>query len=184
VAANDLHLETPTPELESAYRDYLREFRGAASQEYQAPSGEAIGDFRAFVTKLLNESQGLGLPEGWVPQTTWWLVSNDERVIGELRLRHRLTPSLEDWGGHIGYAIRPSARGKGHGTRMLAMALDKARAMGLSGVLLTCESANTASARVIQKNGGRLISESVGCTGRLTLRYWIDLINGPASSQP
>ena len=110
-----------------------------------------------------------------MPATTYWLVRPDGTILGQAGLRHRLTPALEDFGGHIGYAIRPSARGKGYGTKMLAMALDEARDMGLPRVLITCDPANIASVRVIQKNGGVVASKSVAYTGRMTSRYWIEL---------
>ncbi len=80
---DDLHLEIPTPELESAYRAYIQECRGTDPQGFQLPSDEAIADFPAWVKKLLDESQGVGLPEGWVPQTTYWLVSGERQATGE-----------------------------------------------------------------------------------------------------
>jgi predicted acetyltransferase len=58
---------------------------------------------------------------------------------------------------------------------MLTMALQKAREMGLAGVLITCDPKNIASVRMIQKSGGRLLSESPAKSGRMTSRYWIDL---------
>ena len=36
-----------------------------------------------------------------------------------LDVRHRLTPALSEVGGHIGYAVRPSARRRGHATALL-----------------------------------------------------------------
>ena len=72
--------------------------------------------------------------------------------------------------------VRPSERGKGWATSMLALALEKARGMGLRRVLVTCDPGNTASTRVILKNGGRLVNESVAKrAGRMTSRYWIEL---------
>ena len=58
---------------------------------------------------------------------------------------------------------------------MLALGLDKARQLGLTRVLITCDPENIASVRVIEKNGGVLASRSVAHTGRLTARYWIEL---------
>jgi len=55
--------------------------------------------------------------------------------------------------------------------------LDQARARGLTSVLLTCDSENAASARVMLKNGARLENEvpSIRHPGRISRRYWIDL---------
>ena len=75
------------------------------------------------------------------------------------RLRPRLTPALEIQGGHIGYNVPPSVRRKGYGTQLLRLTLPKARAAGLSRVLLTVDSSNVASIRIIERNGGRVESE-------------------------
>lgn len=125
--------------------------------------------------KAKNHVKGIGLPEGWVPASTYWLVCQ-ERIIGTCDLRHRLTEKLRKFGGHIGYSVRPSERGKGYGTQMLALVLEKARALGIKQVLVTCGDNNIASVRVIEKNGGKL-ADKITLEDRevLTRRYWIDL---------
>ncbi|MGG6240969.1 GNAT family N-acetyltransferase [Nodosilinea sp. AN01ver1] len=116
------------------------------------------------------------LPAGQVPQSTLWLLHNQTELLGRVNLRHRLTPALEHHGGHIGYCIRPSRRGQGYGTKMLALALDEARRLGLSKILMTCDVDNLASARGIEKNGGMLFSQGVSdVSGQLIARYWIAL---------
>jgi predicted acetyltransferase len=85
-------------------------------------------------------------------------------------------PALEHHGGHVGYAIRPSERLKGYGTRLLALTLDKAREMGLGRVLVTCDTDNFASVRVIEKNGGVLENQVISNrSGKMISRYWIAL---------
>ena len=60
------------------------------------------------------------------------------------------------YAGHIGYGVRCSEWNKGYGTLMLKLALEKAKEMGLSKVLLTCDDDNPASAKVMEKNGAVL----------------------------
>ena len=67
--------------------------------------------------------------------------------------RHRLTPFLESYGGHLGYSVRPSARGQGHATRLLQAGLEFGRGLGLPALLVTCDPANHASAAVIRRCG-------------------------------
>ena len=78
-------------------------------------------------------------------------------------------------GGHIGYGVRYSEWNKGYGTRMLALALERAKALGLSRVLITCNDDNLASARVMEKNGFTL-EDTIPVTRDgetiLTWRYW------------
>ena len=77
-------------------------------------------------------------------------------------------------GGHIGYGIRPSARGRGLATWALQSVLARAPALGLRKVLVTCGDSNLASARVIEKTGGVLEDVRETELG-FTRRYWITL---------
>ncbi|MEW5867934.1 MAG: GNAT family N-acetyltransferase [Chloroflexota bacterium] len=84
--------------------------------------------------------------------------------------------ALDLEGRHIGYAIRPVRWRRGYGTHILALTLEKARERGLRRVLVTCDKENTASARIIEKNGGRLAGEALAeRSGKPVLRYWIEL---------
>ena len=67
-------------------------------------------DFSAFLGKLSACARGEGIPEGFVPHSTYWLVRDGSEVIGVSNLRHRLTKALRFEGGHIGYGVRPTAR--------------------------------------------------------------------------
>jgi predicted acetyltransferase len=165
----------PDTRMAQAYRRFLQEFIDAGEEGmllHLPDEEEAPED---CVRRLLDHAAGLNLPDGWVPCSTFWLLSDEEVLLGEIRIRHQLTPALEDYGGHIGYMVRPGLRGKGHATRMLALALEKARVLKLRQVLVTCDRGNAASARVILKNGGKLAGESDEKAGRVTSRYWIGL---------
>ncbi len=94
--------------------------------------------------------------------------------LGAISLRHELNDFLLRAGGHIGYGIRPSARGRGVATWALRSAPPRASALGLEKVLVTCDDANLASAQVIMKAGGVLEDVRPGELG-LTRRYWITL---------
>jgi predicted acetyltransferase len=106
-------------------------------------------------------------PEGHVPATTLWWVSGQE-YLGRIAIRHRLTPHLRDYGGHIGYDVRPSARRRGHATAMLAAVLPVAGAMGIDPVLVTCDEDNIGSRKVILANRG-VLEDKRG----IKLRYWV-----------
>jgi predicted acetyltransferase len=111
-------------------------------------------------------------PAGWVTGTYLWMVDDEPgqspQVVGRISLRHSLTPWLLEVGGHIGYAVRPSARGRGHATRALALMLPVAAERGLTEVLVTCDDTNVASRAVIERNGGVLEDLRNG-----KLRFWI-----------
>ena len=102
----------------------------------------------------------------------YWLV-DDERdyFIGEVAIRHRLNDALFLRGGHIGYVIRYNEWGKGYATLMLKLALDQAKERGLNKVLITCNDSNTASARVMDKNGC-VLENVIEVEGQRVRRYW------------
>jgi predicted acetyltransferase len=129
-----------------------------------------------FLKRLVNISLGEELPDGWIPCTTFWLLDGAKCVVGVSNLRHSLTPSLTVRGGHIGYYVASSKRGRGYGRIILASTLKEARAMGMSRVLLTTDSTNIPSMRVIERNGGVLEDERPDPeTGAPYKRYWIAL---------
>ena len=116
------------------------------------------------------------LPPERVGADTFWMVDDEKRYfIGEIAVRHRLNDALAQRGGHIGYGVRYSEWNRGYGTKMLSLALEKAKEMHISPVLITCNDDNFASARVMEKNGfvlGDKIIVSIDGEDRLIRRYW------------
>lgn len=129
------------------------------------------------VKKCYDYRNGLNLKPNRVAQTTYWLVDGD-KFIGEIGIRHTLNEFLLQYGGHIGYGVRYCCWGQGYGTKMLSLALKKAKRMGLSKVLVTCDSDNYASAKVIENNNGKLeniVDNVIDGKPVQTKRYWIEL---------
>ena len=170
-----LQLIQPSETLREEFLAFRKEF--PPHNEIPGLGSMHTDNFDVDVRNALHYAEGIDLPDGWVPAHTFWLVRNEKTIVGVLQLRHTLTPFLETEGGHIGYSVRPSERGKGYATRMLGMVLGEARRLGLKRVLITCDRRNIASARVIQKNGGRLENEVVSRQPdrEFTQRYWIEL---------
>lgn len=110
-----------------------------------------------------------------VPMTTFWLYDATDRPIGISRLRHELNESLLIRGGHIGYYIRRTDRGKGLGSFLLAATLNEARKLGIDRVLLTANTDNPASIRTIEANGGIREDSRIDDDGIEYGRYWIIL---------
>lgn len=174
-AVAGMSLAEITPDMASAYLAMVDDFEAAGEQYPFNDVETACRDFAAFADDLRNEALGIGLPPDVVPQTTYILIDSDGRALGEIRLRPRLTPPFERHNGHIGYNVRPGERGKGYATRMLALALEKARALGLESVMLPVKGENPASVRVIEKNGGILERRATDDMGGSVAIYWIAL---------
>jgi predicted acetyltransferase len=125
-------------------------------------SWHSLEGFRSYVEHVRQQArEEAPRPAHYVPATTFWWVEGAE-YLGRIAIRHRLTPTLIEVGGHIGYDVRASARGRGHATAMLAAALPVANRLGIDPALLTCHRANVASRRVIERNGGVLEDERYG----------------------
>jgi len=150
----------------------LREMQ-AIGEHTQDDAAQLDATFTSFVKHLRDESRGIGVGRGRVPQSTYWLV--DRGVwIGRVSIRHRLNARLRRAGGHIGYEIRPSKRRKGFGRIALGLALPFARKLGLRNVLLTCDANNVGSYKIIEHWGGKL-KNVVTVEGKKKRRYWVRL---------
>jgi len=178
------------PELVRADLAYMRSYVEALHEGYsrdnlRAETPEEIARIERepqwFVNLTNMPPHHVVLPDGTlskrVPATDLWWVEGEE-FLGSVGIRHELNELLEAWGGHIGYAVRPSARRQGHASAMLAAALDHVRAnLPLKRVMLTVNLDNEGSIRVIEKNGGVIRDEvdNPWVAGQRGRRYWIDL---------
>ena len=76
--------------------------------------------------------------------------------------------------GHIGYGVRPSARGHGLATWALNQVLRHARDAGRERVLLVCRDDNAASITTIERSGG-VLDRTVDDGHGPARHYWIHL---------
>ncbi len=172
----NIKLIQPTVELKSEFLEMVEEYLAAGDNNNDWRFEQALNDFEAYVQKFLDYAKGKNLPEGWVTDSTYWLVKDDKLILGRTSIRHRLTKMLRQRGGHIGYYIRPLQRRKGYGSLILTLSLKKVRKMGVKKVMITCDDDNAASARIIEKHGGVLEDKiKPNAHKNLTRRYWIDL---------
>ncbi len=111
---------------------------------------------------------------GYVKGTTLFLVDDErQRLLGAVNIRHELNEHLLKYGGHIGDGIRPSERRKGYATKMIGLALEECKKLGIDRVLMVCDKTNIGSAKSIINNGGVLENEAE-YEGEIIQRYWIE----------
>lgn len=159
----------------NAVKEYQNEVLDDRRDYLELNIDELQSDFSSYIERVLSESEGKNVPEGYVPQTTYWLIDNDD-FIGSVSIRHTLTEHLLKEGGHIGYDIRPSKRKMGYGKRILELALPKAKQLGIQKVLVTCNETNIGSKKIIEANGGILEDRLELHEGKpAKLRYWISV---------
>jgi predicted acetyltransferase len=164
----------PCVNLKNEYFGMILEWKESGEELIPWSLNLENSDFNLLVEKLNGYSKGIGLPDGFVECSTFWLINENNRILGAIDIRHRLNDYLLFRGGHIGYGIRPSERRRGDASSMLSFALKECKTVGLSKVLITCSKSNSGSARTIIKNGGILESEDSD-NGEIFQRYWIDL---------
>ncbi len=181
-------LVRPDVGLHRSYLEASDEFGEAQRDgdgEWAEPADEGGYPGRAFTRAELGTERGFAdfvrwrrerahedapRPTGHTTCTYFWVVDDrsPRTYLGSLSLRHHLTPRLLDFGGHIGYSVRPSARQRGVATAALALGLGEAAARGIDPALLTCHVANGVSRAVIEANGG--VFEDIRGDQR---RFWI-----------
>jgi predicted acetyltransferase len=168
-------LIAPTTRLHSAWLEAHAEwgpgphedgFGLRPSDDVKSPTG-----FAAWVARLDHESSRAVVETGRARCTYRWIVEGD-RVLGGIALRHGFDDFVR-WAGHIGYGVRPSARGRGLAGWALGRMLDEARRLGMDRVLIVCAVDNIASAKTIERRGGvleRIVDTQLGPARR----YWVE----------
>jgi predicted acetyltransferase len=168
-----LTLLDPTPDVRVSYLD--------AVAEYAAEDRSGHGLHARLVAANLADPGAFALycralrsgafdwqhtHTGHPVRVWWWCVGGT--YVGEATLHPALPPTNPGEGGepagHIGYQIRPSARGQDHGTRLLAAVIGEAHATGLDPVTMTVNVGNAASVAVMARVGAVEVAR-VGAVG-------------------
>jgi RimJ/RimL family protein N-acetyltransferase len=156
-----LELISPTEALRDAWRDAHEEWGPGLHED-----GFGIG-----ADDDVDTDPGFG---AWIaalrsgPGEVWWIVEDGE-VLGGIALRAADDPRIERH-GHIGYGVRPSARGRGVATWALRAVIDRAAQIGIDPVIAVCLDDNDASIATLERAGGRL--ERVEDRGTATVRLY------------
>lgn len=130
-------------------------------------------NFKGYLDILRESKEGLNLPTGHVPSTALFGFVGNE-IVGKVSIRHCLNDHLEKVAGHIGYGVLPAHRSKGFASLMLEKSLNYCWNLGLKKVLMTCDESNSASVKVIVKNGGileNIYDPKDGSSKKM--RFWI-----------
>ncbi len=167
-----IHLVRPDISRHREWLDLVSEFQGAHLDGSSLPDSAVKGvhdpeTFGRWVLAMADQESGRHVPSGRVRCTSRW-IARDGDLVGMINLRHELTDVLFSQGGHIGYAVRPTARRQGVARAALSLMLGEAGALGINPLLLCCRDDNVASIRTIEGAAGVL--EDIRDGWR---RYWI-----------
>ncbi len=169
---DELELVIPSKEYKKEIEEYLQEFLDNGEPDIAGDRGlDIIKNADLWIEKLESKI----VEDGKVPSTVYLTIrKSDNRIVGNIEVRHYLNERLWRYGGHIGDSIRPSERRKGYATKQIKLALEKCKELGIDYVLMECKKDNIGSAKSIQNNGGVLENE-VYYENKLIQRYWISL---------
>lgn len=178
IKMNNYELIYPDLEHKEEVLAMLEEIRvvdaGLRWQYSGMSSLEKYDNYEDWLKKVMQESTGQNLAPDRVPASTYIMINKDNnKVVGIVNIRHQLNEYLLNYAGHIGYSIRPSERQKGLGTLQLKLALEISKSLGIQKVLITCDTENEGSAKVIENCQGQL--ENIVPNGEFsTKRYWLN----------
>lgn len=148
------------------------QFAGAFSLDTSSTPKEWIDICRYRKEQDTCEETGVSVPS----HSFLAVRESDGKIVGVIDLRHHIDhPILGTWGGHCGYSVRPTERGKGYAKEMLRLNLQKAKELGITRFLVTCNVENKASEQVILANGG-VFENTADAYGNTVKRYWIELM--------
>ena len=140
--------------------DYIREFLEYGS-DINGAGGlhRFLDDYEGWLKKL--DLDYIQVPnEERVPARTYFLVrESDSRIVGMINIRLALNERLSHYGGHIGYSIRPTERGKGYNNINLYLGLKVCRKYGIERIFMDADLENPASWKTMEAFGGVRIRE-------------------------
>lgn len=118
-----------------------------------------LDDYEGWLDKLQEDYTRLA-SEINVPARTYFLVrSSDSRIVGMINIRLALNEKLKKYGGHIGYSIRPTERGKGYNKINLYLGLKVCQEYGIEKVFMDADKDNPASWKTMEALGGINVRE-------------------------
>lgn len=175
---SELELVFPSIEYKNELIDFKNEFiknkemtiDGSGGLDKTTNIDEWLTNIRQDLTRKVIEPEKCRYPASLYLA----IKKCDKKLVGIIQIRHRLNDFLFNFWGHIGDAVRPTERNKGYGTKMIGLALKKAKELGIGNVLMICQKDNISSAKTIINNGGKLEKE-VEMEGIKYQRYWITL---------
>lgn len=174
----DIRIERASTHHKEAAEEMKREFFDFGERVI---NGSALYDQMDFEQWLVNTNRNHNpatVREDWAVATTFFGIrKEDGRMLGMIDVRHTLSvPFLQEYGGHIGYAVRPSERRKGYAAAMLRLALRYCAELGIKAVRLGCYADNHASIHTMESCGGKRVEEKPYTDGKPMYIFEIPLV--------
>lgn len=159
--------------IESLFTEYINEWY--ANDESVVPWTTDVKEHGGFQEMLVMQKEAINpIDADFVKAKTFVLIV-EQKIVGAVNVRYGLNDFLRNKGGHVGYGVRKSQRGKGYATKLLEYALKELREASVEKALVTCDGNNHASAQVILHNNGVESDAFISEDNEVTRRFWISL---------
>ncbi|MBQ6313874.1 GNAT family N-acetyltransferase [Candidatus Saccharibacteria bacterium] len=169
-----LKFESPTLAREKDAKEYIEEFYANNSELHGTGGLQRYMDNYSEWLKKLDSDLKQEPSEERVPAETYFLVrESDNKIVGMIDIRLTLNHNLWNYGGHIGYSIRPSERRKGYNKVNLYLGLCVCKNHGIEAVLLDCDKENPGSSKTMQALGGKMIYEYFDSEKNITIQNYV-----------
>ena len=114
---------------------------------------KTLDNYDEFYNRLVMNETPINVD--YSPQFTYLAFNQDDYLIGVAVLRTELKGELFNYGGNVGYLVRPGERKKGYGSEILKESLILLKEKyNVNFVVLGCNKNNIGSSKVIENNGG------------------------------
>lgn len=173
----EIKLVSPTQEHEKAALEYVKEHFNCNEVDLHGGAMlEKTKSYAKWLEQLEKNSDEKTVTPEWVMSSTFFVIrKSDGKVIGMIDIRHHLNTFLAEYGGHIGYGVRPTERGRGYGIQILQLGLAYCEKIGLAKVMVACYKENEASSKTIRTCDGILEREFLYTDGKIVQIFWITI---------
>ena len=170
IEVNEKYLD----QYKEAYLDSLKQIELGTMKKHDLMF--ANPDENDIIQTFMDSRDPSKLPAHYVPSYNY-LAVEDDKLIGVIYIRIRLTDALLKYGGHIGYGVNPKYWNMGYGKQLLKLGLEQYKNLiEEDQILITCDDDNIGSYKIIEYNGGVLenkVENDEEGERFLTRRYWI-----------
>ncbi|MBU1092829.1 MAG: hypothetical protein KKH01_00055 [Firmicutes bacterium] len=152
------HLVKPTIFYKKKYLEYMKEWK-------EEPIVPVVSDlrgrrFETLLKELYELEHEIRVPKDYFPDMSYFVINQDDEIIGFVNIRHYLNDTMIDARGHISIGIKPTKRNPETIKLVYKLAVDEAQQIGIKQLKLVCKKDIDGMCEYIISLGGRLESES------------------------
>jgi len=172
-----LKLVRPNMSLKLQYEEMMNEWLAFGGRLSPATLQNDGVPYETWLQWMKNDTLETTCPPRAVPQTLYFALRNDGKLVGAIAVRHKLNELTinESSGGHIVFGVRPTERRKGYAKEILRMALIKLKEHGITNAIINCDFDNIESEKTILACGGMLQNDVANNGGAKVKQFMIHI---------